>query len=207
MAMKDKAIYLVRHGELQGEDGGRRFIGQLDLPLTAEGIRQAEALRRFFADRPFDAVYCSDLIRARQTADIVAGSDRPVFPCRELREIALGKWEGMPFVVVRRDHPRAFAERGWDIAGYRPPGGESFADCRARMLPAFEAIVRSPFASVLMVGHAGVNRIILCHVLGMPLANIFRLGQDYGRVSLIRRRRDGFVAEYINLPVDAADAR
>ncbi|MBI5896369.1 MAG: histidine phosphatase family protein, partial [Desulfobacterales bacterium] len=75
--------------------------------------------------------------------------------------------------------------RGRDLEGYRPPGGESFGDLRSRVVPAFERIIAQATANILIVGHAGVNRVILCHLLGMPLAHLFRLGQDYAGLNII----------------------
>ncbi|HWR56758.1 MAG TPA: histidine phosphatase family protein, partial [Negativicutes bacterium] len=72
--MDNRTIYLVRHGRIQLEDEQRRFIGQLDLPLNEEGRRQAQFLQKILARADIGAVYCSDLVRSRQTAEIILGA-------------------------------------------------------------------------------------------------------------------------------------
>ena len=132
-------------------------------------------------------IFCSDLERSRETARILAGANAGgVEICPELREIHLGEWEGMSFAEVVRRFPEKFEARGRDIAYYRIAGGESFADCAKRVLPAYQKIIAESVDSVAIVGHAGVNRLILCHLLGMPIANLFRIVQDFACVNVIQ---------------------
>ena len=86
---------------------------------------------------------------------------------------------------VRNDSPHEWQKRGENMAEYRPPGGESFADLYARVIPIFENIVHKPGENCLIVAHAGVNRMILCRILEMPVANLFRLRQDYLGMNII----------------------
>jgi broad specificity phosphatase PhoE len=179
-------IYLLRHGDLGGDAAGRFIGGGTDLPLSGEGERQAAALAEALAVRDLGAIHCSDLMRSRRTAEILAGRHGiPIVERPELREVAMGQWEG----CLRRDIaarcPDDYAARGRDIEYYRVPGGESFADCRDRVLAAWQAILAGSSGEVAVVGHAGVNRLLLCELLGMPAANLFRIGQDYGCMNVI----------------------
>lgn len=193
-------IYLVRHGRIQTEDDQRRYIGQLDVPLTGEGIKQAQSLQKRMARVDFNAVYCSDLCRSRQTAEIIVGANNtPIISHKELREIDLGEWEGLSFADVVRRFPNEFKSRGADIGYYRTPGGESFADCSKRVVGALHEIMKNSRGNILIAGHAGVNRLFLCHVLGMPLTNIFRLVQDYGCLNIIQYSSSGYQVKLINL--------
>ena len=187
-------IYLLRHGALA--TGSRdRFIGQLDLPLAPDGIAQAEALGAVLRERPIDAIYCSDLARSQQTAKIIAGQTAiPIEVRRELREISLGDWEGLSRREVAARFPEDYAARGDDLENYRVPGGESFADCRQRVLTAWQEIVRGDGQSIVIVGHAGVNRLLLCHLLARPIASLFDIAQDYGGVNVIEPGESGFCA-------------
>lgn len=115
-----------------------------------------------------------------------------------LREIHLGAWEGLTASAVRHRHPGQWEARGRDLAHFRPEGGESFADLAARVVPAFEAMTRQP-DDILIVAHAGVNRVILCHVLGLPLSDLMRLHQDYGAMNLIEPSRSGYALHDLNL--------
>ncbi len=105
-----------------------------------------------------------------------------------LREIHLGEWQGCTRAEIGSRFPGEWEKRGRDLAGYRPPGGESFEDLRARVVPAFEDIRKTLSGNALIVSHAGVNRVILCHVLGMPLSNLFRLDQATGSLNILHFR-------------------
>ena len=184
-----RMIYMVRHGAVQSPADPKRFIGQLDLPLNAQGFLQAEQLAEALADAPFSAVFCSDLERSFDTAQIIAKPHQvSCVQRRDLREISLGRWEGMSFDEVRRLHPDEFHARGCDIVRYRPPQGESFLDCSVRVIPAFHEILNSTLGNILIVGHAGVNRIILSHALRRPLEDLFEIAQDYGRLNILIHR-------------------
>lgn len=192
-------IYLIRHGKIQVEDDQRRYIGQLDLPLTEEGIRQAQNLQKRLARVDFETVYCSDLSRSRQTAEIIVGSkNTPIISRKEIREIDLGEWEGLSFADVARRFPNEFKSRGADIGYYRTPGGESFADCSKRVVIALHEIMQNSRGNILIAGHAGVNRLLLCHILGMPLTNLFRLLQDYGCLNIIQYGSSGYQIKLTN---------
>lgn len=193
-------IYLVRHGKIQVKDDQRRYIGQLDVPLTEEGIRQAQNLQKRMERVDFTAIFCSDLGRSRQTAEIIVGAkNTPIISQKELREIDLGEWEGLSFADVVRRFPAEFKSRGADIGYYRAPGGESFADCSKRVVIALHEIMKKSRGNILIVGHAGINRLLLCHVLGMPLTSIFRLVQDYGCLNIIQYSSSGYQVKLTNL--------
>ena len=197
--MENRVIYLVRHGKIHQEDEQRRYIGQIDLPLTEEGIRQAQNLQRRFESTDISAVFCSDLRRSVDTAKIIAGSrEIRVVVRQDLREVCMGEWEGCKFGEIAQRYPEEFRARGADIANYRVPGGESFADCSSRVIAALESILASTAGNLVIVGHAGANRLLLCHVLGMPIANVFRIGQDYGCLNIIQCGTSGYQAKLIN---------
>jgi probable phosphoglycerate mutase len=197
--MENRVVYLIRHGKIQQEDNQRRYIGQIDLPLTAEGIRQAQSLQRRFENADISALYCSDLSRSIATAKMITGSRNVQIVVREdLREICMGEWEGCTFGDIGRRFPNEFKARGGDIVSYRVPGGESFADCSERVVAAFEDIVASSSGNLVVIGHAGVNRLLLCHMLGMPIANLFRIGQDYGCLNVIQCGSAGYQVKLMN---------
>lgn len=201
-------IYLCRHGKIQLADDRRRYVGQMDLPLSEEGLEQARCLQRRLAGAEISAVYCSDLSRSRQTAAIIAaGRNAAVLPREDLREISLGEWEGQTFDSIGRRYPGEFEARGEDIGCYRVPGGESFADCSWRVTAALHEILQSSAGHIAIAGHAGVNRLILCHILGMPLANLFRVDQDYGCLNIIRSSGSGYQVQLVNDHTDSGEKR
>jgi probable phosphoglycerate mutase len=194
-------IYLLRHGEIeQGEE--KRFVGQIDLPLNETGFHQARVWQQKLTDKAFKKIYSSDLSRALQTAHIIAGEDRgKVQSLPALREINLGEWDGLPVADVHAHYPDEWQRRENDLVTFRHPGGESFRDLAVRIGAVFNQIVQGIEGDILIVGHAGVNRVILCQALGMDLANIFRLGQDYGSLNLLDWNKDGWRVVAMNIPV------
>ncbi|WP_319524796.1 histidine phosphatase family protein [uncultured Desulfosarcina sp.] len=201
----EKKIFLLRHGSLQTADNEKRFIGQTDLPLSEHGRRQTEFWSRQLAAWPLEGIFCSDLQRCRETADTIAQNSRAVVtPLAELREIDLGQWDGMRFDQVKKLDPDAFAQRGRDIAGFHPPGGESFNDLRQRVVRVFERQVGKNDGNLLFVSHAGVIRVLLCHLLGMPTANLFRIDQGPAAMNILERRPDGIRFQCLNLLPDTS---
>jgi len=192
-------IYLLRHGEVRSPPGGKRYIGWQDLPLNRIGLEQAAAWATYFEALGLDEICCSDLIRCRETADIIGrrcSLEARALP--ELREVRLGQWEGKSFEEVKTRYPQAFQARGEQIADHRPPGGESFRDLLNRTWPVFEALVRRPGNRTLVVTHAGVIRVLLCRLLGLPLENLFSIGQGYGALNIIDVRPQGYRIQGLN---------
>jgi probable phosphoglycerate mutase len=193
-------MLLIRHGALAG-DAERRYVGATDLPMSEAGEAQIRDLAaRLAARMPIDAVYCSDLARSRRAAELLAGGRAiPIHVRPALREIDMGAWEGRTRGEVAERQPDEYARRGGDIVNFRPPGGESFADLAARVTPCWRSLFAESESGVVAVaGHAGVNRVILCDALGMPLANLFRIAQRPGCLNVIERGRDGPIVRLLD---------
>ena len=133
------------------------------------------------------AVYCSDLKRAIKSAELIASphSLNPIIS-PSLRERNFGIWEGMSFDEIREKYPGEFESWAGNPLKYSPMGGESTLEVRERVINAFENIIGNHNEErIAIVAHGGVNRIVLCHILGIPLENIFRIEQDYGALNII----------------------
>jgi broad specificity phosphatase PhoE len=160
--MKPTTFYLVRHGESEG-NAARIFTGQTDSPLTERGRQQAETVAEELAKVKFDRIVSSDLSRTRDTAAVIAKRHRiPVEVMPELREIDVGDRTGKTF-----DETRGLPN--WNDDGYVAwPGGETLDRVLERTLGAIDRLIReSPGKTILVVGHGGVNRILLSHFLGI----------------------------------------
>jgi probable phosphoglycerate mutase len=162
-------FHLVRHGQTDWNLTGR-WQGHSDVPLNAQGRRQAEHLARRLArdGARFDAFYASDLRRAWETAEIIgrAVGLRPV-PTPALREIDLGTWAGKTREEIASGYPGLW-ERA--LAGEDIPrgGGETFAALQARVAAWLEgAADRHPGAVICAVTHGGCIRSILLHASGL----------------------------------------
>jgi len=195
-------LFLIRHGHIAW-DGQERYVGQSDISLSPQGTVQAEKLQRWFENIPLNRVVASDLKRARDTAAIItANSPIEVELLSALREIHLGEWEGKTFDEIKSQDPIGFMNRGKDFAVHRPPGGENFHDLQCRVMPVIERLVAEMKGNLLIVGHAGVNRVILCRLLGMPLDNLFSMGQDYGGINIIVSQGDRYLVKAVNITMD-----
>ena len=160
--MKPTTFYFVRHGESEG-NAARVFTGQTDSPLTARGRQQADVVAQELAKVKFDRIVSSDLSRTRDTARVIAkphGIEVEVVP--ELREIDVGDRTGKTF-----DETKGLPS--WNDDGFVAwPGGETLEEVLSRTLGAIERLTReSPGKTILVVGHGGVNRILLSHFLGI----------------------------------------
>ena len=193
-------IFLLRHGEIQSLKEGKRYIGWQDVALSDVGLAQARKWADYLSGAALKNIYCSDLIRCLKTAQIIGARcsvEPKVIP--ELREICLGQWDGRCFDTIQSLYPQAFLERGDQIADHRPPGGESFGDLQERVWPVFKAIAHRHSSPTLIVTHAGVIRVLLCRILGMPLSNLFSIGQAHGALNIINVRRKHWRIQAINL--------
>ena len=192
-------IYLLRHGQID-TGGEKRYIGWSSFPLDDHGVRQANQWREKLSGIHFDAIYSSDLTRASQTAEIIA-QGRPVKKSPALREINMGNLENKSMATFRKQFPDQWRERGKNLFFFRPPGGESFSDVCDRAVPEFEKIAGEITGTSLVVSHAGVNRMILCHILGMPPDNMFRIGQDYACLNIIDHSKIPYRVMALNMSV------
>jgi molybdenum cofactor cytidylyltransferase len=197
-APQELSILLARHAEPEGP-GGRRFLGQANPGLGAVGEQQAKGLANELmvttAGAHLDAVCSSDLTRCLRTAEIVAEGFGGVTVRAErwLREIDVGLWEGLTWEEAGQAYPSEHAKREQDVVGRPFPQGESFKDLQARVIPEFLRLIDASLAAghrrVLIVGHKGVNRVILAYFLGLPLEGIFSIEQDYCLVTELRVTR------------------
>lgn len=181
-----KTLYLIRHGQTVGGDE-KRYKGSIDVPLSEKGIEQMRRTSEFLKGISLSAVYSSPLSRALKSADIIAkpyGLRPEVVP--DLRERSFGIWEGMSFNELKERYPEEFEAWAANPLKYSPIGGENTIEVRDRVARVLEDILSNHGnEKIAIVAHGGVNRIILCHVMGIPLENIFRIEQDYGAVNII----------------------
>jgi broad specificity phosphatase PhoE len=161
-------VYLARHGESDW-NVVRRWQGHADRPLTDTGREQARALAERLEGAGIEAVYSSDLLRAKETAATVAdrlGLELHLLP--ELREVDVGSWSGLTREEAEERFPAAF-ER-WGQGGAAWEDGESHEQMAARVLTAVRRIAkRHPGGRVLIVAHGGPIRAVHAAALGIEL--------------------------------------
>jgi len=186
-------LYLIRHGETQGAEA-KRYKGTIDVPLSEKGVKQMERVAEYINRvstqgsrvASLKAIYTSDLSRAIKSAEVIL----KLHPLKlvivsELRERNFGIWEGMTYDEIRERYPEEFRAWAENPLKYSPMGGESTLEVRERVIKVLDEIIGRHNNDIAIVAHGGVNRIIICHFLGIPLENIFRIEQDYGCLNVI----------------------
>jgi alpha-ribazole phosphatase len=192
-------IYLLRHGEVEGAST-RRFIGHLDVPLSAEGERQCAAQAERLRATGLAAVFSSDLGRSRRSAEII-GAPHGLIPTivPALREMDMGRWDGLTASQIREREPEAFADWMARVGEFPFPEGESVPDLLARVAPAFDAIVAAHAGRpIAIVAHGGPNRALLCRALGLPLGRLLAFGQDYAALTILEESSGSWALRRLN---------
>ncbi|MBE2211411.1 MAG: histidine phosphatase family protein [Xanthomonadaceae bacterium] len=183
-------ILLARHGETPWNAAGR-YQGQEDIALSPVGISQATALGERLRDVRIDRAIASPLSRARHTAELALGKARaPMLSLDEgFMEIGHGEWEGLLASEIReRDPERLTAWReAPDTVQMPGAGGESLQQVLDRAWPAFARASAGLGAddTLLIVAHDAVNRVLLCHVLGIPLSRLWTFRQAPTTLNLL----------------------
>lgn len=185
-------IYLIRHGQVAGFEQPR-YNGQSDVSLTPYGLGQYQRIKGLLANADISACYSSDLSRCRIGAEIIC-KDLNVVPVlrSELRELDIGVWEGLTWQEIRTAWPDAWEARLADLVNYRVPGGENLLDMEARVMPVINEVLNiHKGKELLVVGHGGVNRIVLLNVIGADLMGMFKIEQSFGCLNIIDYYADG----------------
>lgn len=184
-------LYLIRHGATEANLArparlqGRRH----NPPLARLGVRQAEATRDFLAIRPIDHCYCSPMLRAVQTAALVAAPHGlSPQPLEALTECDVGRWEGLDWQTIRTLDAEGFQRFHANPAAFGYPGGESFGDVYQRVAPILDdLLVQHEGESLLVVAHHVVNRTYLAGLLGLTLDQAKQVTLDNCGISVVVR--------------------
>ncbi len=177
-------LILVRHGETI-YNAQRRFTGQSDVPLNPSGIRQAASLGECLASERLDVIVTSDLERTRVTAEAIARyHGLPIREDIDLREMALGEWEGYTYDEVLAKDAILAAQWRANPATFAPPGGETVAQLRDRCATSLRRWqTQYPKANVLWVTHGGFIGVLLCHVLDIDLNRRWQFRHDNASIN------------------------
>lgn len=170
-----RRFFLIRHGQIR-QHKEKIFLGQTDVPLSQEGRRQAEAAGETLAGRLLrtDRIYCSDLLRASETAQIIREKTGlpHLVPDPGLREMNLGPWDGKFISQIKRQLPLEYEKRGRNIMTYKMGhGSENFFDLQYRVIKALIKILETDDAKdLIIVAHSGVLRAIVHNLQGKDIS-------------------------------------
>ena len=179
-------VRIVRHGESEGNFAGALQGSLLDTPLSALGLRQAECLARRLAGDAIDAVWASPMVRARETATVVASSlGLEVKLDADLVEFDWGVWSGRPYDGEIEKEVSGVRKR-WRAgeADLSPSGGESPARVAIRADRFLARLGASRARAPLVVAHGRFNRILMTRLLGRELGRMDEIRQRNGSLSV-----------------------
>jgi probable phosphoglycerate mutase len=166
--------------------GGDRIAGRTPgVPLSPDGRRQAAELSERLAALPVQALYCSPIQRARETAAPLAARWRlPVQVREEISELDFGEWSGQPLDELR---PQERWQRFNRFrSGTRAPGGELMLETQARIVTFMQALRdEHPDQFVALVSHGDVIKSAVAYYLGVPLDLFQRLEIGLASVSVV----------------------
>lgn len=193
-------VLLARHGQSEANVGEPQLCGVRDVPLTEKGQVQSQKLAQRLAGKAVTVVYASDLCRSSEMAQIVAdecGVQVFVDPC--LREVNYGEWEGQASRDLAERFPELWRCRLEEPWRFCAPGGERFTECQDRIAMTFSKITRNHGAeTILIVGHHMVNRLLLCHLSGMPMSRYRDYHQDNGCLNILKLENERVVLSSVN---------
>ncbi len=192
-------LYFLRHGQTTWNADGNRYAGATDVPLTEIGIEQARKGADMIRNLSFDAVYCSGLSRALETAKLALdGRDIPIVRDPRLNEMNYGEWEGKTHAEILAEPDNHWQDWVADPDARRPGRSGELASELVARVTAFLFDVLQPGRAVLAVAHHTTGRLLIAHMLEMPLANYRRLQLDNASLSLFERSERGDIWQFIN---------
>lgn len=182
-------ITLIRHCETDWNKE-RRYLGNTDIHLNENGIKNAKILANFLKNENFTEIYSSELSRTYETASIIAEfHGLQIKKIKEFNEINFGKFEGLTFDEISEKFGQEVVERYLkDTLNFKFPNGESFRKFYVRVLKGINFILSkyNENDNILIVSHSGVNKIFLGKALEISFKKSFwRIKQDVGCINII----------------------
>ena len=193
-----RTILLFRHAPVDYMEGQRYCLGsRTDAPASAAGLAAAARCAAVLRAHEVRAVGASPMRRSMQTAAAMSAG-LPVLCAPGLEELDCGAWDGLSFNEIRARFPEDYARRGADPA-LPPPGGETLDHAAARGLAALRALAAETEGNLAVVAHAGLNRAMLCALLGRPFSEGRALPQPCLCRNVLRYDGARFIVEAVGI--------
>jgi broad specificity phosphatase PhoE len=191
--VKPFRLLAIRHGDTESARE-RRFAGGRDVPLTAHGRQQCEAVAQALSGVALAAVYASPLGRARTSAELIAAPHQlPVRVAPAFREMSFGEWEGLTRAEVAVRFPAEFERWATTPTRVTPPGGEPLETVAARVAEGVVALGEThPGGTVVLVSHAIVTRLIVLAALGLGADRLWSVDASPAGITEIEYQ-DGWI--------------
>jgi len=197
---------LMRHGETDWNREGR-VMGRHQIELNQLGRAQVEAAARFAQNIRPDLIVTSPLVRARQSAEIIAeglgGIEIAEEP--EIAEVLYGRWEGMTYhELIEDEHYMRYRKAPLE---HPTPGGETIAEVQARGVAAVTRMLEANAGRrLLFVSHGDIIRTVLCHFMGLELKYFHRIRVDNATFSALQINGSFAELKFLNLLPDPGRA-
>ena len=202
-------LIVVRHGETP-YNISNRITGQSDVPLSPLGERQAELVGAYLAHEKIDVVVASDLQRTRATAQAIA---RPhnvsVYDDADLREIAMGEWEGHNTEEITALFADSQVKWRTDATNYAiPGGGENLTQVHTRIARAVEHwYTQCPDATVVWATHGGFIGLLACHMLDLDISRRWQFRHNNASITEFRVKPGRNIMVRLNETAHLVDVR
>lgn len=192
-------LILVRHGDTVANSRDR-YVGRTDAALNEEGREQARRLAARLRGEGIARMYCSALVRARETANAIASSlSLEVDVVREFNELDFGEWEGLTRDEIACLAPEHFAAWRSGDESFRFPGGDCRAEFRARVRMAIDRVIsEADGRTAAIVAHVGVVRTAVGDALGLAGPALWSFRVDPASIHVVHFEPDGPVVAALN---------
>ncbi len=176
-------IDLLRHGDVEG---GRKYRVQLDDPLSKLGWEQLRSITK--TKQNWQHIITSPLKRCSEFAsELVQIHSLPLQTKDEFKEVSFGLWEGKTADELLEAQPDKIKQYWNDPINTTPPKGENLLSFDKRVMSGWGSLLKEfQGKHILVINHAGVMRIILCRILGMPLTELFKLDIALAKASRVQ---------------------
>ena len=179
-------LILVRHTETIWNEEFR-YIGSTDMDLSPLGEKHAAMMAAYLGAEDVEAIFASDMNRARQTAAAIAAyHDIKTKYLSELREVGFGAWEGLTYGEIKENYSQIIDDWLDDPLNVTMPGGESWSAFESRVEAGLKKVLDSGInGTIIIVTHGGPIKVIIGQALGIPASSYWQIYQDKGAINEI----------------------
>jgi alpha-ribazole phosphatase len=191
-------LYFVRHGETD-ENAKKTYYGSTDVSLNEKGVKQALKLEEKLKNIKFDKIYCSERLRAMETAKIITKNRESFIEYdSRINEMDFGIFEGKTYEEIKKIYPEEFVQWEKQWKEFCPKGGESYIMFYNRVKEFMEQIKKLNMENVLIVAHGGVVRSVYAYILNENLDFYWKFASKNADVSIIKYKYGDFFIDSIS---------
>lgn len=163
-----KKIILIRHGSIESKYK-ECYVGSTDVPLSAKGFKDSEAIGEYIADIDCDHIFASPMLRVRQTLETALSAEKikTVEYMDNIREINFGDWEGKTISEINEQYPDQVNDWVGTLNKFGFPNGSSVRDFHNGIELFKKTLVDTSGSTIIVFTHGGVILALICSILGL----------------------------------------